>query len=104
MEIKVVEINLHKTKWHLIGIYRPPSQSEKFLFQELSKTLKLYLANYENVLIVGDFILDEKSHNLMDFIISFNIENVIKEPTCFKSESPKCIDLIRVIPEGSQIL
>ena len=24
MEIKVVEINLHKVKWLLIGIYRPP--------------------------------------------------------------------------------
>ena len=94
MEIKVVEINLHKTKWLLIGIYRPPSQSEKFFFEELSKNLELYLANYENFLIVGDFNLDEKSSNLKDFMNSFNLENIVKEPTCFKSDSPTCIDLI----------
>ena len=41
MEIKVVEINLHKTKWLLIGIYRPPSQSEKFSLKTLVKICNL---------------------------------------------------------------
>ena len=48
IEIKVVEINLHKIKWLLIGIYRPPSQSEKFFFEEISK----------NIFILYYFILD----------------------------------------------
>ena len=94
MEIKAVEINLRNAKWLLIGIYRPPSQSEKSFFEELSKNLELYLANYENFLIVGDFNLDEKNSNLKNFMHSFNLENIVKEPTCFKSDSPTCIDLI----------
>ena len=66
--------------------------------------LELYFANYENFLIVGDFNLDEKNPNLTDFINSFSLENVIKERTCFKSDSPTCIDLIQVIQASSQIL
>ena len=56
--------------------------------------MELYLANYENFLIVGDFNLDEKNSNLKNFMHSFNLENIVKEPTCFKSDSPTCIDLI----------
>ena len=94
MEIKAVEINLRNAKWLLIGIYRPPSQSEKSFFEELSKNLELYLANYENFSIVGDFNLDEKNSHLKNFMHSFDLENIVKEPTCFKSGSPTCIDLI----------
>ena len=94
IEIKVVEINLHKIKWLLIGIYRPPSQSEKFFFEEISKNMEHYFTNYENFLVVGDFNLGEENSTLKDFMNSCHLENVVKKPTCFKSDSPTCIDLI----------
>ena len=94
IEIKVIEINLHKIKWLLIGIYRPPSQSEKFFFEEISKNMEHYFTNYENFLVVGDFNLGEENSILKDFMNSWNLENVLKKPTCFKSDSPTCIDLI----------
>ena len=45
IEIKVVEINLHKITRLLIGIYRPPSQSEKFFFEEISKSWSIISPN-----------------------------------------------------------
>ena len=32
--------------------------------------------------------------NLIDFMNSCNLENIVKKPTCFKSDRPTCIDLI----------
>ena len=94
IEIKVIEINLHKIEWLFIGIYRPLSQSEKFFFEEISKNMEHYFTNYENFLVVGDFNLGEENSILKDFMNSCNLENVVKKPTCFKSDSPTCIDLI----------
>ena len=76
--------------WHLSSSFTV----RKSFFEELSRNLELYLANYENFLIVGDFNLDEKNSILKNFMHSFNLENIVKEPTCFKSDSPTCIDLI----------
>ena len=56
--------------------------------------MKHYFTNYENFLIVGDFNLDEENSTLTDFMNSCNLENVVKKPTCFKSDSPTCIDWI----------
>ena len=53
-----------------------------------------YFTNYENFLVVGDFNLGEENSTLKDFMNSCNLENVVKKPTCFKSDSPTCIDLI----------
>ena len=53
-----------------------------------------YFTNYENFFIVGDFNLGEENSTLKDFMNSCNLENVVKKPTCFKSDSPTRIDLI----------
>ena len=31
---------------------------------------------------------------MSDFMGSYNLCNLIKDPTCFKSENPRCIDFI----------
>ena len=56
--------------------------------------MELYLGKYESVLIVGDFNLDEKNSNSQHFLNKFNLENIVKEPTCFKSDIPECIGLM----------
>ena len=45
VEAKAVEINLHKIKWLLIGIYRPPSQSKDFFLEEMGKILNNFVLN-----------------------------------------------------------
>ena len=47
-----------------------------------------------NFLMIGDFNLNENDSSLYQYMQEFNLENVVKVPTCFKSDSPTCIDLI----------
>ena len=39
MECIIAEIILHKKKWALLGIYRPPSQEESRFYHELGKAM-----------------------------------------------------------------
>ena len=43
--------------------------------------------------MLGDFKMTPEDKNMQLFSDSFNLENLIKEATCFKG-SPSCIDLI----------
>ena len=94
IEAKAIEINLHKIKWLLIGIYRPPSQSKDFFLEDMGKNIEQFYTKYENFLMIGDFNLNENDSSLYQYMQEFNLENVVKVPTCFKSDSPTCIDLI----------
>ena len=94
IEAKAIEINLHKIKWLLIGIYRPPSQSKDFFLEEMRKNIEQFYTKYENFLMIGDFNLNENDSSLYQYMQEFNLENVVKVPTCFKSDSPACIDLM----------
>ena len=100
IEAKALEINLHKIKWLLFGIYRPPSQTDNFFLNEISKNIEHFYTKYENFLVIGDFNLTEKSMVLQDFMQRLNFKNVIKEPTCFISNCPTCIDLILTSDTG----
>ena len=44
--------------------------------------------------MIGDFNLSEDDVSLDQFMQELSLENVVKVPTCFKSDSPTCIDLI----------
>ena len=37
-ECGIIEINLRKKKWIMLGIYRPPSQSESEFFGKLARS------------------------------------------------------------------
>ena len=39
-------------------------------------------------------ILSEDDESLHQFMCEFSLENVVKVPNCFKSNSPTCIDLV----------
>ena len=49
---------------------------------------------YENILLVGDFNAEEKEVILKDFMELYDLRNLVKENTCFKSVgTPSCVDL-----------
>ena len=100
IEAKALEINLHRIKWLLFGIYHPPSQTDNFFLNEISKNIEHLSTKYENFLVIGDFNLTEKSMVLQDFMQRLNFKNVIKELTFFKSNCPTCIDLILTSDTG----
>ena len=88
------EINLRKKKWAFFSIYRPPTQSQPYFFAQLSTAIDHYTDKYESFIVVGDFNAMETEQELGDFMDLFAFKNLVKEPTCFKSGNPRCIDLI----------
>ena len=94
IECGVIEINLKKQKWLLLAIYRPPSQSEQYFFAEIGKMLDHYCRKYENLVLIGDFNSEIDEDAIGTFIENYNLASLVRSPTCFKSDSPRCIDLI----------
>ena len=44
--------------------------------------------------MLGDFNLSTENPNLRNFMCSFDLDNLINSPTCYKSINLTCIDLI----------
>ena len=77
-----------------MGIYNPPSQNEALFVEQIKLALNTYSTTYENFLLLGDFNMATENSKLQDLMDTFCLENLIKEPTCFKSTVPTTIDLI----------
>ena len=60
----------------------------------MGKAIDHYSNDLENIVILGDFNYEEKSPTVCDFLDVYNLKNLIKVPTCFKSDNPRSIDLI----------
>ena len=88
------EVNLRKKKWAFFSIYRPPSQAQPYFFGQLNTAIDHYSDKYENFVVVGDFNALETEQDINDFMDLFALKNLVKEPTCFKTGNPRCIDLI----------
>ena len=90
-----IELNFRNNKWVLFGGYNPNKQLSNSFFSELSKSLDMYIASVDNLLVLGDFNTVITEENMKNFCDSYNLTNLIKEPTCFKSlQNPTSIDVI----------
>ena len=50
---------------------------------------------YEHFILIGDFNSEMQEDIMSVFCTTYNLKNLVKEPTCFKNtKSPTCIDLI----------
>ena len=83
-EIIFLEITLRNRKWLLIDFYKPPGQKEKGFLENLNSILNKYISKYENIILIGDFNSSVKNKHLADFATLFNLESLIKSPTCFQ--------------------
>ena len=92
-EVTLIELSIKSRKWLCIGLYKPPAQNEKYFLDNLSLALTKMSCEYENVMLIGDFNLTVENKNLEVFMNAYDLECLIKKPTCFQSTSPSCIDL-----------
>ena len=61
----------------------------------LRNSLGLHSSKYEKILILGDFNVEMEVANLKSFCKNFNLKNLMKQTTCYKTPNkPTCIDLI----------
>ena len=58
-----------KCKWLLLGVYKPPIQSDLEFTEEITRTLNHFIPPYENILLLSD--LDMTTENL-------HLNNLIK--------------------------
>ena len=93
-ELIFLEISLMSRKWLIIGLYKPPTLNEIMFLESLSKILNRLSCRYENMILIGDFNLTVENINLEIFMNTYDLECLIKKPTCYQSTNPKCIDLI----------
>ena len=56
--------------------------------------MDFFSCKYENFIIIGYFNCEVNEGVISDFMDSYNLCNLIKDPTCFKSKKPRWIDLI----------
>ena len=89
-----LEVNVQSSKWLFVGCYKPPSQNEEFFISNLSKTINVFSAKYDNILLMGDFNLTIAKKHLEKLLNIFNLKSLISSPPCFQSINPMCIDLI----------
>ena len=48
-----------------------------------------------NIFVLWDFNVCVEGSSMSEFCDTYNMESLIKEPTCYKTpENPSCIDLI----------
>ena len=53
------------------------------------------MAQYDNVILLGDFNLQPTDHEMIEFCNLYNLKNIVNDATCYKSQNnPSCIDLI----------
>ena len=90
-----IELNFRKKKWLLNCSYNPSKSNIISHLEHLRRSTDFYFANYDNLLLMGDFNVNKSELNMKDFCDSYGLKSLIKVPKCFKNpENPSCIDLI----------
>ena len=57
IEIILLDFRVKHRKWICIGLYKPPSQNEKYFLEHLSKTLGQLNCQYDKTILIGNFNL-----------------------------------------------
>ena len=66
----------------------------KIFLEERGKSLDAYGTRYGNFILMGDFNTEEQDADISNFLETYNLKNLMKKPTCFKSDRPRSIELI----------
>ena len=90
-----IKLIIRNTKWLIMGGYNPDKKDISNFLGHVSKELDRFLPQYENLLLLGDFNSEMSETDMKDFCETYNLTNLITDPTCFKSvDNPSCIDMM----------
>ena len=96
------ELNLRKKKWFIMGCYNPAEESTSYFINNVSKNLDKTLANYDDILILGDLNSTMSEVPMQNICELYNFENLIRQPTCYKkNNNPSSIDVMLTNSENS---
>ena len=95
LECTFLELRIRQSKWLVVVGYNPHKEDISKFLDGISEEMDKFLPKYENLLMLGDWNSDVTEGRMAEFCEMYNLENLIKEPTCFKStENPSSIDII----------
>ena len=90
-----IELKIKNKKWLLFSGYNPKKELITNYLNEVGFHIDKLLGNFDNLILIGDFNSEMEEEKMKDFCETYNLQNLIKEPTCFKSaENPTSIDVI----------
>ena len=90
-----LEINLRKQKWLLFGGYNNCKSNINTFLREIGPTLDHYMCKLDNFILLGDYNSEMSENAMKEFCDTYNLKNLITEPTCFKNPcNPSSIDVM----------
>ena len=60
--------------------------------EAISAIINKYSAQYEHIIIFDDFNMSIEKYHFQNFKQIYDLSPLIKEPTCFQSHNPACLD------------
>lgn len=95
LECTLLELRIRQSKWLMVVGYNPHKDNIGKFLGNVSRELDKLLPKYENLLMLGDWNSSVKETELREFCDMYSLENLIKDPTCFKNiENPSSIDIM----------
>ena len=95
VECIFMEMRIRQSAWLIVGGYNPHKNNISYFLHHVGRELDKFLPKYENLLILGDWNSTVTEKEMKEFCEMYNLENLIKEPTCYKStENPSSIDIM----------
>ena len=75
--------------------YNPAKEKDLYFLDHVSRGLDKLMADYDNMLIIGDLNSCMTETHMKNFCELYDLENLIKQPTCYKNaDNPSSIDLL----------
>lgn len=95
LECTFLEIRIRQCKWLIVVGYNPHKDGIRNFLEKIGTELDKLIPNYENILMLGDWNSSVNEDCMKEFCETYSLDNLIKEPTCFKSvDNPSSIDVI----------
>ena len=97
-EIIIMEVTMRrKDRWIYVVGYKPPGIKDLAFYDIFSTLCDLILPECQNIVILGDYNCDFMVDTpLKDICETFDLQNLIFDPTCFKKQKGSLIDLCLV--------
>ena len=95
LETICVEVFIKSEKWLILSVYKQPVIKDIYLCSLFEKALNTISVECSNYIIVGDINIDMSKPNKLETVLqTAGCKNVVKQPTCHKSNTPSLIDLV----------
>ena len=97
IESLVIHVKSDKVNMFFLHLYKPPNIHARFLKQALESMINMCLIEAKSVIIIGDLNINFRipANELSDICDTFDLKQIVKNPTCFKSiENPSLLDII----------